>query len=802
MKKDIKKSSYYVWFLGAQECKNVRDVESIIPVISTLAEREKKVTPYKFTLQVSHRGLKIVHNVSALISLPGGKSSKSDLVKHLIPDHAVTCVHQDEDLVAVILLLYNPVTKWPVHVHVYRCDTVETATLLSTQLRMLVDRPENKKKLNDIESRLQTKSETHCNVRNDRKKESPPQPPLSPESGVPGPGHVTTLYDSLAAELKKKLGTGGKTGGVPILLPPRDYDTVHRHRGNLNGIDFRRCMSANIVGVNSTGARPQQDFRRSGTKMGSSGGSSGIGSDHAPSPEQYEPENAYADNNSSSDDDWNASPLEEPLFAKPTNDHPLPRIRRQDSGVDSSSSPVTSPEKDYYNGRQELQHHNNVTNFKRQNFGNNNNNISPNLREKYSDRNVALVQPRPRNCDAAKNSAQTPLTVPEHRKKPVEIRQRTPSPNRPTVRESPRERFKDAKEKFLMLEKERIDEQQSELKKRLERQRKENAMPMIRAAVRESCNWSRNHHSDDDEMDRNRYDDDGDYNDDHFGHQMVKNYRRTNQPRERLDTDYNSGYSKPISNRQSRKYQHDHDESRLVPRSYSAEDFPQSDHNYRPPPPDDRHKNSPRRAAIPEAPRAAPRRNRYNDVSPPPPELSSRANDYKRRSAAYAYEDDGGCCPPTSYGGRPRGGEPDIREADDDDDDDDDCDDDGLPPTASVGREYKRRSAVYAYEEHHPHHNQHPNKHHRQNHHQQQHDLGGSGYGGSRREAMSDKRAAQAAAEDSPSPISPRYRHSYAEAYHRHQHQQAQAPQESAMYRHNGSLQSSGRIGIAAIHPY
>lgn len=300
MKKDIKKSSYYVWFLGAQECKNVRDVESIIPVISTLAEREKKVTPYKFTLQVSHRGLKIVHNVSALISLPGGKSSKSDLVKHLIPDHAVTCVHQDEDLVAVILLLYNPVTKWPVHVHVYRCDTVETATLLSTQLKMLVDRPENKKKLNDIESRLHVKPETHGGGgRNDRKRESPPPSLPASEVGVPGVGHVTTLYDSLAAELKKKLGTGGKTGGAPILLPPRDYDTVHRHRGNLNGIDFRRCMSANIVGNNS-GVRPQQDFRRSGTKMGSSGGSSGIGSDHAPSPEQYEPENTYADNNSSS----------------------------------------------------------------------------------------------------------------------------------------------------------------------------------------------------------------------------------------------------------------------------------------------------------------------------------------------------------------------------------------------------------------------------------------------------------------------------------------------------------------------
>lgn len=798
MKKDIKKSSYYVWFLGAQECKNVRDVESIIPVISTLAEREKKVTPYKFTLQVSHRGLKIVHNVSALISLPGGKSSKSDLVKHLIPDHAVTCVHQDEDLVAVILLLYNPVTKWPVHVHVYRCDTVETATLLSTQLRMLVDRPENKKKLNDIESRLHTKSETHGsvhgnNVRNDRKKETPPQPPSSSDSGVPGPGHVTNLYDSLAAELKKKLGSGGKTG-VPILLPPRDYDTVHRHRGNLNGIDFRRCMSANIVGVNGSSARPQLDFRRSGTKMGSSGGSSGIGSDHAPSPEQYEPENAYADNNSSSDDDWNNSPLEEPLFVKPNaNDHPLPRIRRQDSGVDSSSSPITSPEKDYYNGRQEPQQHNNVINVKRQNFSSNNNNIAPNLREKYSDRNVALVQPRPRNSEVVKNSTPTPLIVPEYRKKPVEIRQRTPSPNRSTVKESPRERFKDAKEKFLMLEKERIDEQRSELKKRLERQCKENAMPMIRAVVRDSYNWSRSHHSDDDEMNRNRYDDDDDYEDDHFDHQ-VKNYRRSTRPREGLDTDYNGGYSKPTSNRQPRNFQRDHEESRLVPRSYSAEDYQQSDHSYRPPPPEDQRKSSPRRAAVPEAPRAAPRRNnRYTES--PPPELSSRANDYKRRPASYAYEDDGGRCPPPSYGGRPRG-EPDIREAHDDDDDDDG---DGSAPTALVSREYKRRSAAYAYEDHHPHHHQHQHKHQHQNHHQQQ-ELGGSGYGG-KRETMSDKRAAQAAADDSPSPISPRYRHSYAEAYHRHQHQQAQPPQDS-VYRHNGSLQPSGRIGIAAIHPY
>lgn len=218
------------------------------------------------------------------------------------------------------------------------------------------------------------------------------------------------------------------------------------------------------------------------------------------------------------------------------NENPLPRIRRHDSGVDSSTSPVTSPEKDYY-GRQE---HDNPINFKRQTH----NNIAPNLREKYSDRNVALVQPRPRNSEVVKN----PTPVPEFRRKPVEVRQRTPSPNRSPVKETPRERFKDAKEKFLMLEKERIDEQRSALKKCLERQRKDNAMPMIKAAVRGSCDWSRSHDSDD-EMDRNRYNDD-------FDDKGLKNVRRSNRSRESLDNDYNDGYSKPISSsRRSRNSQ-------------------------------------------------------------------------------------------------------------------------------------------------------------------------------------------------------------------------------------------------------
>ena len=61
---------------------------------------------------------------------------------------------------------------------------------------------------------------------------------------------ITNLYDSLAAELREKLGMGtdSKSIHAPILLPPRDYDTVHRQKGNLAGIEMRRCLNENIVG--------------------------------------------------------------------------------------------------------------------------------------------------------------------------------------------------------------------------------------------------------------------------------------------------------------------------------------------------------------------------------------------------------------------------------------------------------------------------------------------------------------------------------------------------------------------------
>jgi len=73
-------------------------------------------------------------------------------------------------------------------------------------------------------------------------------------------------------------GNSGENDVGPILLPPRDYDTVHRHHGNLTGIEFRRCLNQTIVGGSTT-------VDRGGTR---SAASSGIGSDSAATPPPYQ----------------------------------------------------------------------------------------------------------------------------------------------------------------------------------------------------------------------------------------------------------------------------------------------------------------------------------------------------------------------------------------------------------------------------------------------------------------------------------------------------------------------------------
>lgn len=328
--KDVKKCSYYVWYLGAREA---RGVDAMPGAIAYLLERERLQEPFKVTLQVSSKGLKIIQTV-----YPGGSTRSA--VKHLVPGHAVLAAVQREDIVAATLLLPNPATNNPVHVHAYRCDSVETAELLGGQLKALASHLENLTRLSSVENKV--RSNLGSDGRSTRESESSEG---SGELRNHVPVQPTSIYESLAAELRAKLGRGNsadRDSGGPILLPPRDYDTVHRHRGNLAGIEFRRCLNQNIVGGNTS-------IDRGGSR---SAASSGIGSDSAATPPPYQPHHPLGprpsgpSRDSSSDDEWGGptEDVDSPLYLGESGSNlTLPRVTRSPERVGPVARTVSPP---------------------------------------------------------------------------------------------------------------------------------------------------------------------------------------------------------------------------------------------------------------------------------------------------------------------------------------------------------------------------------------------------------------------------------------------------------------------------
>ncbi|ODN00302.1 hypothetical protein Ocin01_06379, partial [Orchesella cincta] len=283
---EMKRSSYYVLFLGAKESKGLRGPTYIEPVLQYFVSQESRMQALKVTLQVSNKGLKIIPCNQRVVGVSSASENNSNTEKHFIPHHAITCVFQapppNDDIVSCILLIYNPDTKCPVHVHCYRCDSSETAAVLKEQLEQLVNREDNQKKFRDIETRLQSKGLLPCHSPTKGRDRGTPdfdcRTSDSSENSDRGFGsgsgtsnltsdRIATLYDSLAAELREKLSA--RKRNTPLLFPPRDYDTIHRQRGNLMGIETRRCSNPAVVGNRRSYASREQE---------SCGRSSGIGS--------------------------------------------------------------------------------------------------------------------------------------------------------------------------------------------------------------------------------------------------------------------------------------------------------------------------------------------------------------------------------------------------------------------------------------------------------------------------------------------------------------------------------------------
>lgn len=251
----IVKRQYYVQYLGWKEVHGVWGREFTESITKELIKRRTGAPLPKLTIEVSPKELKITQQVE--------KKGKTQKLKYpAIPSkditYAVQATSPDEDVVSCIYLGYNPQTRCAVHVHVYRCDSFQTAELLADHLTQITEIQEYQKRALRIEQDLVTRDQirprpsafvgsktyaddisTQDGINDERipfesgrrdiyaRNSVEDYPSRERHQDQDDGGEV---YDSLAAELKAKLEA--RRAKDPILYPPKDYDTIHRKVGN------------------------------------------------------------------------------------------------------------------------------------------------------------------------------------------------------------------------------------------------------------------------------------------------------------------------------------------------------------------------------------------------------------------------------------------------------------------------------------------------------------------------------------------------------------------------------------------
>jgi hypothetical protein len=277
-----KTQKFYVEFLGWIESRGLMGEKYTRPIVDDLRRKHQKWrNAPKLTLQVSKSEVKISQDATEK------NKKKSKAIKFpIIPAEDVTFVSQarhpvtgqPDDIVACIYLGYIPRTKRSVHVHVYRFDSAQTATKYVRMLQSVMGMSEDR--LKQVEFSLIARGEIEDPSNTAyvyRPRSSPRDPGIGSSDGMSEP-RTDSAPDSTAAstcstnsfpsdeiepdlislrdqmpfesvtdELRQKLNVSVKEG-KPLLLPPKDYDTIRRKQGNLENVDNRRCLNASIVG--------------------------------------------------------------------------------------------------------------------------------------------------------------------------------------------------------------------------------------------------------------------------------------------------------------------------------------------------------------------------------------------------------------------------------------------------------------------------------------------------------------------------------------------------------------------------
>ena len=270
----VDKAQYYVWYLGWRECDAIGGRAHTEPVVKELVSRRRSEDELvKFTIEVNPTELRIVQLIE-------GKKGKIDRKRHpSVPardvTYAVQALSPDEDVVACIYLGFNPQTQRVVHVHVYRCDSPDTARRMVAHLNRIIALPEHRARVRGIEEDLVRKEhivprpmglgdsadyadtmvdddvltadysmDNQTPVRNWRRPTPSPTPPPIPPTGTT-PGRFASVTDELKARM-------GNKKAAPILLPVKDYgawETI----GNTVDLENRKCRNVDLVGKKGVG---------------------------------------------------------------------------------------------------------------------------------------------------------------------------------------------------------------------------------------------------------------------------------------------------------------------------------------------------------------------------------------------------------------------------------------------------------------------------------------------------------------------------------------------------------------------
>ncbi|KAK3611687.1 hypothetical protein CHS0354_034351 [Potamilus streckersoni] len=294
-----KKQQFYVQFLGWVECKGIRGAKYTDPVIHDLKKKQGKwkYAP-KLTIQVNKRELRISQEMQE-------EKKKSKKIKKIqfptIPTRDITyCIQAEtpegrpDDIVACIYLGYVPRTQRYVHVHVYRFDSPETAASFVRTVNQTVT--QHAERLRDIERQLILQgeiedprlnssdgmSERHTTDSGaDSNSFSDDNYPFNESDEMDEIEadlrslHETVPYDSVTEELKNRLRMTEKNEAPPLLLPPKDYDTLHRNYGDLGKSVARKCLQIPIVGSDLKSRRPRNSSEDTGIEIPSPTSSEG-----------------------------------------------------------------------------------------------------------------------------------------------------------------------------------------------------------------------------------------------------------------------------------------------------------------------------------------------------------------------------------------------------------------------------------------------------------------------------------------------------------------------------------------------